>query len=65
MENHQQICDLLLQTLQATRAGSTIESLEWDEGQECVFVYYHRGIRVANCACDSGLAMIKDILKVI
>ncbi|MCD8207994.1 MAG: hypothetical protein LUD72_08670 [Bacteroidales bacterium] len=63
MEEKQKICDLLLPTLQATRGGSTVERLEWDEKQECVFIYFKKGVRVANCACDSGLAMIKDILR--
>ncbi len=63
MEDKQKICDLLLPAVQATRGGSTVERLEYDEKQDVVFIYFRHGVRVANTECDSGIAMIRDILK--
>ena len=69
MEDKQAICDALLTTLQLTRRYENIQSIDYDSATETVTVTYsgisrrrnsHRSI---NVECDSGIAMIKDILK--
>lgn len=64
MENKQAICNALLTTLQLTRRYEDIQSIDYDAGTETVTVTYneisHRNI---NVECDSGIAMINDILK--
>lgn len=63
MNNKQQICDLLCKTLQATRGGSNLVSLEYDAFKEIVTATFKNGReRTVNVAADSGTAMIHDIL---
>ena len=69
MEDKQAICDALLTTLQLTRRYEEIQSIDYDAATETVTVTY-KGIsrrrnshRYINVECDSGIAMIKDILK--
>lgn len=69
MEDKQAICDALLTTLQLTRRYENIQSIGYDAATETVTVTY-KGIsrrrnshRSINVECDSGIAMIKDILK--
>lgn len=66
MENYQAICNALCSTLRLTRNFDDLESLEHiQEGKERYVVakfdsYYTKRIRVTM---DSGIAMIKDILR--
>ena len=66
MENYQAICDTLCSTLRLTRQFDDLESLEHiQDGKERYVVakfdgYYTKRIRVTM---DSGIAMIKDILR--
>ena len=66
MENYQAICDKLCSTLRLTRQFDDLESLEHiKEGEERYVVAsfdgnYTKRIRVTM---DSGIAMIKDIVK--
>ena len=66
MENYQVICNWLCRALQRTRQFDELESLEHiQEGKERYVVakfdsYYTKRIRVTM---DSGIAMIKDILR--
>lgn len=67
-ENKQEICNLLLKTLQATRHFSDLAKLDYipeDEvNTEYVEATFANGsLAVANVAMDSGIAMIRDILK--
>lgn len=69
MEDKKAICDALLTTLQLTRRYEDIQSIDYDAATETVTVTY-KGIsrrrnshRSINVECDSGIAMIKDILK--
>lgn len=65
-ENKQEICNLLLKTLQATRHFSDIKNLVYQEieGTELVkAIFESGGIKTANVTMDSGIAMIRDILK--
>ena len=66
-ENKQNICDLLLITLQATRNASDLVSLEYfedEKGNETVVATFESGgKRVTNVSMDSGTAMIRDIMN--
>lgn len=66
MENKQHICDLLTAVISETRAGDDLSWLEYDEDEEVVKVYFNQNTfpsKVINVACDSGWAMIRDIVK--
>lgn len=64
MENKQAICDALLTTLQLTRRYEDIQSIDYDASTETVTVTYNEySHRYINVECDSGIAMINDILK--
>lgn len=66
MENHQVICMLLCLTLRETRQYSDLESLDYakkGEGRYVIARFVNGGYRKINVTMDSGIAMIKDILK--
>lgn len=64
MEDKAQICELLLEALKLTRAGADIEKLVYDEKTEQVGIIWRNGyVGKVNVACDSGIAMIRDITK--
>lgn len=64
MENKQEILNLLLPALQATRNLYDLKSLEFDKEREEVIATFTNGhTKRANVALDSGTAMIKDVLK--
>lgn len=66
MENKNKIVSLLKDLLKATRAGSNIEDMLFDEKKEKVEIQYEDGSkRKVDVAADSGIAMIVDVLKVI
>ena len=65
-EYKQVICDLLLVTLNATRDGRDIVSLEYiktDTAEEVIVTFENGHQQAVNVACDSGTAMIKDIMS--
>ena len=62
-EDKQAICDALCKALQLTRYGSHISELKYNEDGEYVTVYYTTGHKNINVAFDSGMAMMRDILK--
>ena len=64
MEDKQAICDALLTTLQLTRRYEDMQYIAYDAATETVTVTYNDiSHRYINVECDSGIAMIKDILK--
>lgn len=64
LEDKQHICDLLLETLHATRNGHELESLEFDPDTETVTGRFKNGcIWQCNVWGDSGVAMIRDIVR--
>lgn len=64
MENKQKICDLLLVTLQNTRGGEDLTALVYDDTTELVTATFENQYhKLCNVACDSGCAMIRDIMK--
>lgn len=66
-ENKQAICASLLQTIQKTRAGKGIYTMEYiktESGAETVKVVFVGGyIQYINVTFDSGIALIKDVMK--
>jgi len=65
-EPKQTILDLLTLTLRHTRAGNDIREIKLDG--DFAKVYFQDATepgRVINIACDSGIAMIRDILQYI
>lgn len=66
MEDKQKICDLLLATLQATRSGADLTELTYNSTAEVVILTFEDGYtKECNVACDSGCAMINDIMRAI
>ena len=66
-EDKQKICDLLCEVLKATRDQEDLISLVYEKdeaGNETVTSIYNKGgSRVVNVTIDSGIAMIRDIMK--
>lgn len=62
-EDKQKILDLLVPALQATRDQADLTALEYDAGHELVTARYTGGTKTVNVAMDSGIAMIRDVLK--
>lgn len=63
-ENKQEILDLLVRAVRKTYAGADIEEMIYYEDTEEVIVVYNHGYRKSvNVALDSGIAMIRDVLK--
>ncbi len=63
MEDKQKILDLLLPALQATRDQHDLLELRYDHSVEAVFVVYEHGAFPVNVAMDSGISMIRDVLR--
>lgn len=63
-EDMQLICNKLLEVFHLTRSLYDIYDLEYDPVTEKVRAYYESGgWKVANVAGDSGIALIKDIIR--
>ena len=66
MENKQEICNLLLKALQATRGGEDITALDYandkEVGIEVVEIRYKNGhIRPIDVSFDTSIGLIRDI----
>lgn len=67
-EDKQAICDALCKTLRLTRQHSDLVSLTYnyrDQDHQQVTVAWENGGTSVNVSMDSGIAMIRDILKAI
>lgn len=68
-EDKDEICELLCKTLQATRQHRDLEAIHYqmlDNGDETVTVKWSKGgTTIVNVTADSGIAMIRDILRAI
>jgi len=65
-EDKQPILDALKVTLNLTRAGDDITALNYDKEREEVQVHFNNSSFVArriNVSCDSGIAMIRDVMR--
>lgn len=70
MEDKQKICNLFLRALQETRNYSDLEDLQYEQdkerGIEVVNALFENGcVKTVNVACDSGIAMMQDIIRMI
>lgn len=66
MENKQEILDKLAEVIRLTRAGDDLDHFEYDEKRELVFAFFDESkhaSRIINVGCDSGWAMIKDVVN--
>ena len=67
MENKQLILDSLCSALQLTRDQADLEALEYREigpaKQRVIATYDGGGSREINVSLDSGIAMIRDVLR--
>ena len=65
-EDKQAICDLLCATLQRTRHLWNLEYLRYDGEREVVECRFRTGwTEIVNVECDSGVALILDVMKVL
>ena len=62
-EDKDKICKLLCKVLQLTRGASDLKSLDFNPDAEIVTAVFEGGSRTINVACDSGTAMIRDIMN--
>lgn len=62
-EDKEKICRLLCKVIQLTRGGSDLLALEYDAKYEIVAAHFEDGCRTINVAGDSGMAMIRDIVR--
>ena len=64
-QTKQTICDLLCEAIRATTAGDDLVALRYDPEKEIVHADFEHAYdaRHINVACDSGWAMIKDIVN--
>ena len=61
-ENINSILEKLTELLQMTRAGRDIADIT-KVGKNAVIMYNHCDFEVVNIECDSGIAVIYDIIK--
>lgn len=62
-EDEDKICKLLCKVLHLTRGASDLKSLDFNPDAEIVTAVFEGGSRTINVACDSGTAMIRDIMN--
>ena len=66
MENKAQICDKLVDVLRLTRALHDLVDLDYIDEEELVIAHFENGrCTTINVACDSGIAMIRDVVNAI
>ena len=64
-ENKQAILDKLVEALKLTRQHYDMEGMTYHPETEMVTVAWSEGGTSVNVALDSGIAMIRDILRAI
>lgn len=62
-EDKDKICKLLCKVLQLTRGVSDLKSLDFNPDAEIVTAVFEGGSRTINVVCDSGTAMIRNIMN--
>lgn len=67
-ENKRAICADLLSLLQKTRAGRDIVDLEYHDNEftdnaHVTIIWADRSTKIIDVTCDSGIAMIRDIIR--
>lgn len=62
-ENKHRICEALGETLKLTKAGESIDDLIYVHGTETVKIVFRNGFtKYVNVECDSGIALMRDVL---
>ena len=68
-EDKQNVINYLFAALKQTVAGVDLESIRYEQltnGDEIAVLMYENGYRKSvNISCDSGLALMRDILRAI
>ena len=68
-EDKQNIINYLFHTLKQTVAGLGLESIRYEQlvnGDEIAVLIYDNGYRKSvNISCDSGISLMRDILRAI
>lgn len=64
-EDKNLIVTWLYMLLKHTRAGDDIKALVYDEEHETVEIIGDSYRTLVNVACDSGIALIKDVVRAI
>ena len=59
----EQLVKSLFETVKLTRAGMSIQSMELDG--EYVSIQFEGGVKKAPVGADSGIALMRDVLKYI
>ena len=64
-QTKQLILDKLAEVIRMTTAGDDLEALRYDPEKEVVHADFlcHYDLRQINVACESGWAMIKDVIN--
>ncbi|QDW73065.1 hypothetical protein FND36_02810 [Lachnospiraceae bacterium KGMB03038] len=63
-EDKQKILDLLLPALRETRNLHDLDNLEYFPQNSLVYATFKNGyIKVVDVECDSGTAMIQDVIR--
>ena len=62
-ENKSEIVQKLKELLQITRAGSGVKDLILDERERYVTIVYEGGNKRVNLDGDSGISLIRDVVK--
>ena len=63
-EDKQKILDLLLPALRETRNLHDLDNLEYNSKNSLVYATFRNGYtKVVKVACDSGTAMIQDVIR--
>lgn len=64
MENKEEIVARLSLLLKATRAGAGIDKLKLSEDESKVrIIFLSGGEKTVNVECDSGIALIRDVIS--
>lgn len=63
-EDKKKICEALVPVLRMTRNLYNLEALEYNERRELVYARFASGYqKIISVFCDSGTAMIQDIIN--
>ena len=63
-ENKELICSYLCEALKLTRHCEGLKELNYFPGSEEVIAIWESGRRsIINVACDSGIAMLQDVIR--
>lgn len=62
-EDKRAIVQKLKELLQITRAGSGVRDLILDGREKCVTIVYECGSKQVNVTADSGIGLVRDVIK--